>query len=468
LHYSIRAAEKALSKYSLPESLRYFRIAEEALDNNYRAYPRLYTRILLGIADIHLHLGDPLSAIEALSPLLNERYFKIDLGVQAVCLRMRAEARRQLGEVQSAISDYETALSILEQWREPQLHLPSSLLISREKEHLAAQLGRAESLFDLRQNELAAEIIQQELSHLDRSKYTNETAQALNLLAGIAYRENEIQKATEWMEQCLAIYLSNGNRLGAGSAYINLGLLAEARQDVSTATDYFKLGWDIHQAMGNSEGMATAKNNLGQLELKRGRFKEAVDHLLHAANIARRSELTQLLAQTLSNLGHAHHLLGNISLAMKKLEEARTVCLSYSLNDTLCEVLWKRAECSLSQGNIDAAAESADQSLNLAQRLDSHDLECEALRVLSRIARMKNDPSSAFAHARAAWEGTSDHTDPVTRSRFAVELALALIANNYRDEAVQLLRNHVLKQPIIAPPQIQEELRHYFQALKTD
>jgi predicted ATPase len=478
LGYLVRAAGTAAARHALSESLTYYQQARDRLAPPTEAQPRLAALIALGLADVHLALNDPASAVADVQPELEPGAApaaSLPAEVHAGLWRRLGAARRLLGDFNLALENYQAARQALIASAAqaalapasvaPAAAAPASIASASvapasgvpvatgpasvapaapasdgaDREAWTIELGIAQTLFAMRENQRARLQAEHVLRGVDRRQHPELAAETLNLLGGWAYRQDDLETAAHLVRDSLAIYQATGHRVGAAAAYANLGVIAGRRQDVESAYSHFAFSLALREALGDSGGIATVRNNLGLLERNRGHFAEAIQHLAVAAEKARHAELNPLLAQSLSNLGHAHALAGQRSQALAALDEAETLCQSFGLNNILCDVLWKRAECLLEAEDWPAARHAGEAALALADDLHSADLRSEAQRVLSRLHRGLARAAAGSAAAldstrqaedlaRQAWQARAADPNPVTRARFAAEYALALAA----------------------------------------
>jgi predicted ATPase/class 3 adenylate cyclase len=459
LGYLVRAAQSAAARHALNESLQYYQQARDIVAQLPAPQTRLAATIALGLADIHIALGDPANAVADLQPQLELPVGELPAEMRAGCWRRLGAAKRRMGEFGEALEDYQVAREVLT--TQPEVAaavagarpasmggdglaaLPAAAGDGAEREALTIELGLAQTLFDMRQFQRARVQAEHTLRAIDRRRYPELAAETLNVLGGTVFRMGESEPAYELVRDSLATYQAYGNRGGAANAYANLGVLAATRQDVETAYNNFALSLGLREALGDSAGIATTRNNLGNLERNRGHFAEAIQHLTVAAERARHAELNPLLAQSLANLGHALTLAGQRGQALAVLDDAELICQNYGLKNLLCEVLWKRAECQLESDDLPAAERAAEAALTLANDLNSSDLRSEGRRVLSRLYRRTGQTGAALEHAGAAWVARVKDPNPVMRARFAAEYALAQAAAGQTTEARRLLDDHV-------------------------
>jgi len=442
-NYLIQAAEKSAARQALAESLGYYQEATEALKHNQALQTQLGPRLQLGLADVYLALGIPVSAIGVIDDLRNNQA-DLTPDLQGAARQRQAAALRKSGQLREALATYETARDLLQGWMTAnQSDSPVMVKNAVTRELLAIQIGLAQTLFDMHENNRAAQQIRTFLAEVERDHFPDQIAQALDLQGGIAYRLNQGEAALQAVQESLSIYQMTGNRAGAAAAYANLGILSVNINQPNEATDYFGRSLTLREALGDIQGLAITRNNLGQLLVRQGRFAEAVQEFGQAGQFARRAGLRQLLTQSLSNHGYALTLLGDPAEALPILREAEKLCTSFSFKNLLCETLWKRAECHLEAHEMAAAESAARLALSQAVALESNDLQSEARRVLSRIARRNNLPAPSLTEASTAWNIRQLEGNPILRSRFAAEYGLALAANGQRAEAQDFMGEHV-------------------------
>ncbi len=166
--------------------------------------------------------------MEALTPLLNDGLARAQ---RAAALRRLGAAKRDLGELDAALKHYTDALELA-----PEQELPDLLL------------GLAQTHFD--RNELEA--AQSHAQRVLEEHAASSRAEALGLLGGIAYRQDNLQSAAELVAQSLAQHRGRGNRSGAAAAYANLGVLAAVRDNAVAARDSFMFSLELRTALGDA------------------------------------------------------------------------------------------------------------------------------------------------------------------------------------------------------------------------
>jgi len=461
LYYTIRAAEKCARRHALEESRRFFRKAESILDQRYQPQSRMMIRVLLGLADSHLSLGEPLKAVESSEKLVAGSE-ELPKSIRAACFRRVGSARQMQGDMEAALDLFQRAHGILNITDESIENSSDKHFVSIEEEQIEIQVGLARIYFDLHRNLDAKEQAVNSLDSLDQDRYPASAARLCNLLSGIMYRERNFEDAIMLAKRGLAINQANGFRDGASDTYSNLGILSVVKQDFESANNYFSLALEINESLGDVEGKSITRNNLGQLKISQGKPSEAIFHLEKSIHYARLSDLTRTMVQAIANKGYALIIAGEMKEASSVLSEGENLSNMHRFGDLLGEVLWKKAECLIATGDTDMAVETVLSAIEQAGKLKRQDIEAQALRTYARALRKRGDENDARDIARQAWQMTEHDLDPQKRAQFALEFALNLFANNQFAEAVELISNHVQGVNLVEPEYIFNELNDAF------
>ncbi len=461
LYYAIRAAEKCARRHALEESRRFFRKAESILDQRYQPKSRMMIRVLLGLADVHLRLGEPSKAVESIQKLLDGAE-ELPASLQAACLRRLGTSRHMQGDMDLALDHHQQAYEFAHNGESHKTKFSGTKLVSKEEEITEIEIGLARLYFDMHRNMDAKKQAVKSLDSLDQDRYPASAARLCNLLAGIMYRERNVEEAIMLAERGLAIYQANGFRDGASDTYSNLGILSVSMQDFESANNYFLLALELNESLGDIEGKSITRNNLGQLKISQGKPSEAIFHLEKSIHYARLSDLTRTMVQAIANKGYALIIADELKEASAVLAEGENLSNIHLFGDLLGEVLWKKSECLIAQGDIDAAVETAISAIEQAGKLKRRDIEAQALRVYARALRTGSVHGDAKNVAKEAWQMVAMDYDPQKRARFALDFALCLAANKQLAEATDLIEEHVRGVRLVEPEHILREFADVF------
>jgi len=169
-------------------------------------------------------------------------------------------------------------------------------------------------------HELASQQLQKALKLLDKKTQLQEIAQA-NISYALALKAfGDYRKAHELLSQTEGIYKAQGNTLGLGHCYINMGNLYYHQSDYEEAKSCYEQGLVLADGELDSGYLSQAFNNLGLISLDRGEFQSAETLLLQARDAHQKTNNLNLEASTLSNLGLLYLELGNMVKAKEAFE----------------------------------------------------------------------------------------------------------------------------------------------------
>jgi DNA-binding SARP family transcriptional activator/tetratricopeptide (TPR) repeat protein len=119
---------------------------------------------------------------------------------------------------------------------------------------------------------------------------------------------------------------ATGDRLGAGTASMNLGAVYWNLGDNAAAAEHFERALAVFEDLGDRRGQARALNNLAVAYSRLGRYEEGIDRILRVLRIARALDDRIGAARALNNLGTVRVELGQYAVAADDFARALTLC----------------------------------------------------------------------------------------------------------------------------------------------
>lgn len=178
----------------------------------------------------------------------------------------------------------------------------------------------------------------------------------LNAAGNLARRHGEMQQATLWHEESLAIRRALGDTSGVAAALANLGNIAFDLAAYERSASLCQEALELYRSVGDRKGMALALNNLGIAMRELGQLDRAV--ALHDEALAVRREIGDRggIAQALENLGRAALEQGDQRRATELLREG--LALWHELGDrvSLPMALEDLGRAAALDGHFDRAA----------------------------------------------------------------------------------------------------------------
>ena len=147
-------------------------------------------------------------------------------------------------------------------------------------------------------------------------------AHAVNLLAAIAQRRGELQRAGQLFQAAQRMAEGCGDRQLGGMIRQNRGIVSDICGDFDAALAHYAESLHAFEATGDVRSMTLVLNNLGLLQVKTGRFPEARRSYDRALELAR--ERGDLLCEGVieENAAELEMLRGDISAACESITRA--------------------------------------------------------------------------------------------------------------------------------------------------
>jgi tetratricopeptide (TPR) repeat protein len=140
---------------------------------------------------------------------------------------------------------------------------------------------------------------------------------ALNFLSPLLIDMDCLSEADARLHESLALSESIGNRLGMGTAYANMGVIAERRGDLASACALIRQALDIFNDLGAYWDVAWARVHLSRSLTAMGEMGEARRILLDTTRLANQIEAMPIVVDALVGLADLHALEGDAEGALK-------------------------------------------------------------------------------------------------------------------------------------------------------
>jgi signal transduction histidine kinase len=225
------------------------------------------------------------------------------------CKRVRADALNSQGLVNWNLGDYESALS---QYFE-------SLSILKEINDEFAQANTLNNIgivYGILGDEAnALNYFQQSLQLMEKIGDERSSATTLNSIGMVYNRMGDYESALNFFRQSQLLQERAGDESGLASSYNNIGDCLEQLSDEENALIYFQKALDLSEKTNNRVVEAYCLTNLGHYYAKKSRIEVALLFLHRALAIAENISVRDLI----SNL---HQLLADVYAQTKDFEKA--------------------------------------------------------------------------------------------------------------------------------------------------
>jgi len=281
----------------------------------------------------------------------------------------KAKTAQRHGDADGALAHYDDALSLMEDEGDS----PMAADALRWKGLVLRERGDTPAAY---------RFFNRSLAMAERLEYVNGQAHALNCLGTIAQRRGELKNAERLYTQSAHHAEASADRRLLGMVELNQGVIAGSLGDWDASVVWFRLGLKAFESVGDKEGASWAYNNLGMQYAARKRHAQAAEAFELALSIA------------------------------------------YDREDMVVEatVELNLADLRIAQGDLDAASRSVARALKIAEIRRDRLRTAEALRLKSRIERVRGQLATAVETLRQARYQAREGEDALLQLELLTEL----------------------------------------------
>lgn len=222
-------------------------------------------------------------------------------------------------------------------------------------------------------------------------------AQALNVMAGMAFESGDMDEARELFQRALAT--ASGDPALIARIEQNLGILHNIEGDYKTALVHYQHSLQAYELVENLNGCALAHHNMGMVHADRKLWDAADEHFRQSYAIAQQTD--DLHLQGLCLLNHA--------------------------------------EVHLARGLYDDAKTNAETALQLFDRIEAELDKADAYRMLGVVYRETGRPVLAEARLQAALDLARSTGSVLSEAEATREMAVLCQDQNRNLQALTLL-----------------------------
>jgi predicted ATPase/DNA-binding SARP family transcriptional activator/DNA-binding CsgD family transcriptional regulator len=239
-------------------------------------------------------------------------------------------------------------------------------------------------------------------------------ARVLQRIAWLAILQGDLDRSEGASEEGLGLEGVEVFRTGGGDSIAaelqrTLGLALFARGELERATDLMEETLALSREAGSVRGVAVSLFCIGGVWRGRGYVGRALRYFAEALALFREVQDSSMIASVLTHLGHAFLLEGDIDRAKAVSEEAETMLREQKNRLYLAYVVDNLGWAALLQSDTERAQASFMESLELSQEIGAKEAGPGTLAGLASVAGTQGEPHRAarlFGAAQALREAT--------------------------------------------------------------
>ncbi|MCU7723928.1 tetratricopeptide repeat protein [Actinoplanes sp. KI2] len=229
-------------------------------------------------------------------------------------------------------------------------------------------------------------------------------AAANGTLGNLSLEMGDLDKAAEYYERSLELFVRTGHRGGQATSLGNLGAIYRLTGRLTQAADAHAQALALHRATGSMGGAALALANLGVVQTEQGRLDDAENHLVEALGMFRRTGDRSGEAGTLEALAAVEREAGRYHAALRHARCAVDLARQVSFRRTEADALNVLGSIQHAMGDQCAAMDSHRAALALAREPAVHhgDAETTALMGIAVVFGATGERDRAAGYLREA------------------------------------------------------------------
>lgn len=306
---------------------------------------------------------------------------------RALALRHKATAIGRLGNDAASIAQYRQALAELKGGVSPFTEAGIHRNLGNAYYHMAQYDSALTEYFASYDLYLA-------------EKDTHLSAGVLNNIGNVYYF-NDPEKARQYYQRSLDLYVRMGDKEGLAKQYGNLGLISMKLKDTLKTVEFSELSLRYYKEVGSAYGMATSHVNLGDAYRLAKRMKEAEWHMQEALRIRREIQDRKGTAVASLMLGSLNYELGRFGLARPLLDTALRLTIDLKLKNYSLEAKELLARCLLATGHQAEADALFGELTRERDSIATADLHTKMAEMDTRYRTLEKDAEIAELNSEA-------------------------------------------------------------------
>lgn len=250
----------------------------------------------------------------------------------------------------------------------------------------------------------ASEYLEQALALKSRLGDRVEEAKTLNVMGLVAWTVGDYPQATAKFQRAGEIGREMGDRKLEGAALNNLSLVGDEQGDYRTSLAQYQQVLALYREIDFARGEGDVLGNIGGVYLLLGQFREAANYYTQALAISDRLESKIAQSQDHGNLAMSLIGQGEIDAALAHLDQAAKLAVAAGMRRD--EAYWQRimANAQIEQGHYDQALDDYRAAVATYKDIGAQPELVEADHDIGRLYLLLGDSASAERHFNDAMQ----------------------------------------------------------------
>jgi tetratricopeptide (TPR) repeat protein len=242
----------------------------------------------------------------------------------------------------------------------------------------------------------------------------------LESMANDLYKMSDYNRAIEYYNKAMKLYVEAGDKKGELKCYNGLGMAYRMLDDYKIAIKYLNKASELSVAIGYKKGETKSCYEIGRAYHMLGDFNNSITYLEKALKISVENDNNVDKANNLNDLGRAYHMLGDYKKAIKYQEEALAILIGIDNRWGESKCFWDLGRAYHMLGDYKKAIDYEERALAISSEIGNRWGESKCFWDLGRAYHMLGDYKKAIKYLEEALKisveignkwGESNHND---------------------------------------------------------
>jgi tetratricopeptide (TPR) repeat protein len=269
----------------------------------------------------------------------------------------------------------------------------------------------------------------------------NYRSASLDYIKGVVYRKKgDLERAYEFLENCLAIRQELGDQHGLADTYNVIGSLYLYKGNLDKALDYYNKSLNIFEELENIPPKSKLLNNIGLIYWQKGDLDKALEYYHKSFTNFQKIGNRQHFAISLSNIGLVYWNMGELNLALDYYESSITILVEQGSKSELANVYNNIGVIYKDKGELDLSLDYHQMSLTINKELGNKQQIATSFLNIGEVYQYKGNLGIARKFYMKSYELFEDIGNNLDSIYPIFNLIKIAIYEKLNDEAQQYLQ----------------------------
>jgi serine/threonine protein kinase/tetratricopeptide (TPR) repeat protein len=304
-------------------------------------------------------------------------------------LRKRGHLWKEVGELNSALKDYQESAKLAE--------------ILKDLPHQADSQRELGEIYRLKHDyKTGLNHLKQALEIYQKLEDAHGIASTLNNLGNLYWIDSQYDQAKGSYQKAFELHRKLGNKKLAALSLNNTGIICSIQYEYDEALEYFNQSLAIQRELENKEEIARGLNNVGVVMGLLAKYNQAIESFLEALKLNEKLGNKKETCFNLENLGTIFLKLGDYKKSLKYSREGLKLSKEIDFQQRMGWIKKDMGIVYLEMSYYHKAKRYLDQSQKISDKIGDKELKTTVLTSLAKLYYLLNSFSKASNYLEEA------------------------------------------------------------------